>query len=155
MNRATLLTALVLLLIAVNSVTLYLLFKKHDSRDRRPSPAMFFKKLGLDQQQEQQFEELRKSHFHKRDSLRAEDMRLRKVMADMIINVVKDSAAIDSITNLLAANRKQYETNFYYHFQQMHSLLRPEQQQKLGEVLEAILKRQGPPSGSKQGPPHP
>ncbi|MBS4065913.1 MAG: periplasmic heavy metal sensor [Chitinophagaceae bacterium] len=155
MNRATFLTALVLLLIAVNSVTLYLLFKKDGSRDRRPTPAMFFKKLGLDQQQEQQFEELRKSHFQKRDSLRGEDMRLRKAMADMITNGVKDSAAIDSITNLLAANRKQFETNFYYHFQQMHSLLRPEQQQKLGEVLESILKRQGPPPGTKQGSPHP
>ncbi|HEX4957399.1 MAG TPA: periplasmic heavy metal sensor [Lacibacter sp.] len=155
MNRTTILTLLVFLLIAVNSVTLFLLFKKSDAHERRPNPGMFFKKLGLDEQQEQQFEELRKAHFRKRDSLRNEDMRLRKAMAGMINNNIQDSAAVDSMTHLLAANRKQFETNFYYHFHQMRSLLRPEQQQKFGEVLEAILKRQGPPPGIKQGPPHP
>lgn len=149
MNKTTFLTALVLLLIAVNSVTVYFLVKKGSSREHKPNPAMFYKKLGLDAEQEKQFEELRKAHFQKRDALRTEDMRLRKSMADMITNGVTDSLAIDSITDLLAANRKQFETNFYHHFQQMHSLLRPEQQQKMGEVLEAILKRQGPPQGKK------
>ncbi len=145
MNKTTFLTALVLLLIGVNGVTLYLLFKKNRGRERRPNPAMFYKKLGLDEQQEQQFEVLRKVHFQTRDSLKYEELRLHKVMSDMIMTGVKDSSAIDSITTLLSANRKQFETGFYYHFQKMHSLLKPDQQQKLGEVLDWIIKRQGPP----------
>jgi Spy/CpxP family protein refolding chaperone len=155
MNKAGLLTGLLLLLVAVNSVTLYLLFKKDRSRGDRPNAAMAFKKLGLDAEQEKQFEALRHIHFQKRDSLRNEDMRLRKAMAGMITSGIKDSASIDSITNLMAANRKQFELNFYKHFQQLHSLLRPDQQQKLGEVLETIMKRQGPPPGNKHEPPHP
>jgi Spy/CpxP family protein refolding chaperone len=155
MNKLGILTGLILLLIAVNSITLYLLFKKDRYRGDRPNPAMAFKKLGLNTEQEKQFEALRHIHFQKRDSLRNEDIRLRKAMAGMITSGVRDSASIDSITNLLAANRKQFEFNFYSHFQQLHTLLRPDQQQKMREVLEVILKRQGPPPGNKQGPPHP
>ena len=33
---------------------------------------MLFKKLNLDEKQEQQFEQMRKAHFKKRDSLRNE-----------------------------------------------------------------------------------
>jgi Spy/CpxP family protein refolding chaperone len=149
MNKTTFLTVLVFLLIAINSVSLYFLYKKSGYRDRRPNPSMFYKKLELDAQQEVQFEELRKAHFQKRDSLRNSEMQLRKIMADMINNGVKDSTKVDSITNLLAANRKQYETNFFYHFQQMRTLLKPEQHAKFSEVLESILKRQGSPSIKK------
>jgi periplasmic protein CpxP/Spy len=149
MNKSGFLTGLIVLLIAVNCVTLYLLFKKDRSKGGRPNPAMMYKKLGLDAEQEKQFEALRRIHFQKRDSLRNEDLRLRKAMAGMITSGIKDSTSIDSITNLLAANRKEFETNFYDHFQQLRSLLRPEQQQKMNEVLETILKRQGPPSGKK------
>jgi periplasmic protein CpxP/Spy len=146
MNRVTLLTTLVLLLIGVNAVTLFFLLKKREQKDHRPNASMIFKKLDLNAEQEQQFETLRHHHFQKRDSLRNEDIRLRKVMAAMITGGIKDSLKIDSITTLLAANRKQFEVNFYNHFQKLNSLLRPEQQQKFGEVLEMIIKRQSPPA---------
>lgn len=153
MSRVTILTILVLLLIAVNGVTLFFLLRKKDNRGGRPSPALFFKKLNLDPQQEQQFETLRKNHFQIRDSLRNEEQRLRKSMTDMITSGTKNSARIDSITGSIAVIRKQFELNFYNHFQQLHSLLRPDQQQKFGEVVEMIMKRQGPPAGNRPEPP--
>jgi Spy/CpxP family protein refolding chaperone len=156
MNKVTLLTILVVVLLIVNGITLYFQFQKHKRNEHRPSgwPAMFFKKLNLDKQQEQQFEQMRKTHFQKRDSLRAEDIRLRKSMAQMITAGVTDAAKIDSITNLLAANRKQFETNFYNHFHQLYSLLRPEQKEEFGTVLEEVIKRQSPQDRRQGHSPH-
>lgn len=155
MNRVTLLTILVIVLLIVNGITLYFQFHKPKRGDQRPpgNPGMLFKKLNLDAQQEEQFEQMRKAHFQKRDSLRMEDMRLRKAMTEMITAGVTDVSKIDSITNLLAANRKQFETNFYNHFQQLYSILRPEQKKEFGTVLEALIKRQNPPDRRPQGPP--
>ncbi|MBX9784821.1 MAG: periplasmic heavy metal sensor [Chitinophagaceae bacterium] len=155
MNRVTLLTILVVLLFIINSITLYFQFQKPKGRRQPPpdNPGMIFKKLNLDAQQEQQFKEMRKTHFQRRDSLKAEDMRLRKSMTEMIAAGVTDEQQIDSITNLLAANRKQFETNFYHHFQQLYSILRPEQKKDFGAVLDELLKRQKPPDRRPPGPP--
>jgi Spy/CpxP family protein refolding chaperone len=155
MNKVTLLTILVIVLLIVNGITLYFQFQKPKRNRQGPpgNPVMLFKKLNLDEQQEQQFEQMRKAHFQKRDSLRSEDMRLRKAMADMITTGVNDTSKIDSITNLLALNRKQFETGFYNHFQKLYSILRPEQKKEFGTVLEELIKRQSPPERRPQGPP--
>jgi Spy/CpxP family protein refolding chaperone len=155
MNRVTLLTILVIVLLIVNGITLYFQFQKPRRGDGRPpgNPGMLFKKLNLDEQQEQQFEQMRKAHFKLRDSLRNEDMRIRKSMTEMIAAGVTDASRIDSITNLLAANRKQFEMNFYTHFQQLYSILRPEQKKDFGAVLEELIKRQNPQDRRPPGPP--
>lgn len=156
MNRTTLLTLLVVLLMAVNAVTLYLLLQKEQRRDRRFNPSQLFEKLQLDTKQEEQFEALRKTHFQKRDSLRNEEIRLRKSMAKMLTNGITDSLQIDSITRQLAVNRRAFDLNFYNHFLQLRSLLRPEQQLHFGEVMEMILRRMGPTAGGRPAaPPHP
>lgn len=155
MNRVTLLTILVIVLLVINGITLYFQFQKPRRNEQRPpgGPGMLFKKLNLDEKQEQQFEQMRKAHFKKRDSLRNEDMRLRKSMTEMITAGVTDDSKIDSITNLLAANRKQFETNFYNHFQELYSILRPEQKKDFGTVLEELIKRQSPQDRRPPGPP--
>ena len=142
---------------AVNAVTLYLLFQKDARRERRFNPSQLFEKLQLDAKQEEQFEALRKTHFQKRDSLRNEEMRLRKAMSAMITNGVTDSLQIDSITRQLAVNRRAFDLNFYNHFLQLRSVLRPEQQSHFGEVMEMIMRRMGPPGGGGRPPqkPHP
>lgn len=141
---------------AVNAVTLYLLFQKDARRERRFNPSQLFEKLQLDAKQEEQFEALRKTHFQKRDSLRNEEMRLRKAMSAMITNGVKDSLQIDSITRQLAVNRRAFDLNFYNHFLQLRSVLRPEQQSHFGEVMDMIMRRMGPPGGGRPTPPpHP
>ena len=155
MNRVTLLTILVIVLLVINGITLYFQFQKPRRSEMRPpgNPGMLFKKLNLDEKQEQQLEQMRKAHFKKRDSLRNEDLRLRKSMTEMITAGVTDDSKIDSITNLLAANRKQFETNFYNHFQELYSILRPEQKKDFGTVLEELIKRQSPQDRRPPGPP--
>ena len=156
MNRVTLLTILVIVLLVINGITLYFQFQKPRRSEMRPpgNPGMLFKKLNLDEKQEQQFEQMRKAHFKKRDSLRNEDLRLRKSMTEMITAGVTDDSKIDSITNLLATNRKQFETNFYNHFQDLYSILRPEQKKDFGTVMEELIKRQSPQDRRPPGPPH-
>lgn len=156
MNRVTLLTILVIVLLIINCITLYFQFQKPKRNEQGPpgNPGMLFKKLHLNEQQEQQFEQLRKTHFEKRDSLKTEDMRLRKSMTDMIAAGVNDVSKIDSITNLLAANRKQFELNFYTHFQQLYLLLEPDQKKAFGTVLEELVKRQNPQERRNRPPAH-
>ncbi|MFN5135835.1 MAG: Spy/CpxP family protein refolding chaperone, partial [Chitinophagaceae bacterium] len=147
---------LVIVLLVINGITLYFQFQKPSRNEQRApgGPGMLFKKLNLDKKQEQQFAQMRKAHFKKRDSLRNEDLRLRKSMTEMITAGITDDSKIDSITNLLATNRKQFETNFYNHFQDLYSILRPEQKKDFGTVLEELIKRQSPQDRRPPGPPH-
>lgn len=156
MNKVTLLTLLVVVLLVVNGISLYILFQKHDRRrDGAPNPRMLFAKLQLDDKQEQQFEELRKVHFKERDLLRAEDVRIRKEIAAMISKQVTDSMKLDSLTSLLAANRKKFELGFYNHFRQLQLLLKPEQKPKFEEILNEIILRQSQGERRSPGKPPP
>lgn len=156
MNKVTLLTLLVVVLLIVNGISLYMLFKKHGGRrDGAPNPRMLFAKLQLDDKQEQQFEELRKVHFKERDQLRAEDVRLRKELAAMISKEVTDSLKLDSLTSLLAANRKQFELGIYNHFRQLQLLLKPEQKPKFEQIMNEIIMRQSQGDRRSPGKPPP
>ncbi len=157
MSKVTLLTILVVVLVIINGISLFMQFNRHDKRrEGMPNPRSLFKQLDLDKQQEDQFEQLRIAHFKKRDSLRSEDMRFRKEMAAMITYGITDSVKIDSITGLLANNRKQFEQNFYNHFQQLYSLLKPEQKPKFIVVINEIIQRQSSSfrRESNKPPPH-
>jgi Spy/CpxP family protein refolding chaperone len=142
MKKTSILTILVFLLLAINAITIFQLFKKNQGRPRSFNPSQVFEKLQLDSIQKKQFESLRIEFFQKRDSLRSEEISIRKEMANMISTGVVDSLKIDSITQQLAAKRKEHEVYFYHHFLHLRSLLKPEQQQHFDEVLEMILKRQ-------------
>lgn len=156
MNKVTLLTLLVVVLLIVNGISLYMLFKKHGGRrDGAPNPRMLFAKLQLDDKQEQQFEELRKVHFKERDLLRAEDVRLRKELAAMISKEVTDSLKLDSLTSMLAANRKQFELGIYNHFRQLQLLLKPEQKPKFEQIMNEIIMRQSQGDRRSPGKPPP
>ena len=154
MNKQKIIIAFIVLLLVVNFITIFFLFQsnKHSNkRTNRPDSDYITKKLELTNEQQQQFEQLRKSHFEKRDAQRNEDQKLKEQMIEMISNSVQDSLKIDSITSLLATNRKKFELETYQHFYKLNSLLNTKQKDKFKEVLTHIMTRKSPP----QGPPPP
>jgi Spy/CpxP family protein refolding chaperone len=155
MKTQTILVTFIILLIILNSITIFLLLKK-EKRGRfphRPDPAFMTRKLGFDEAQQQRFETMRQQHFERRDQLRNEDIRLHKEMGNMIKQGIADSTKIDSVLSLIAGNRKNFERNFYYHFLEIHSMLKPEQQQSFNDLLDIIIRRQSPPTMGPAAPP--
>ncbi len=153
MSKQTILIAFIILLLLLNSVTVYFLFqnnKRTPKRTGRPDPEYIIKKLELTKEQQQQFEQLRTSHFKKRDAQRSEDQKLKELMIDMISNSVQDSSKIDSVTSLLAVNRKKFETETYQHFFNLNSILNTTQKEKFKEVLTQIMTRQNTQQGSQK-----
>ncbi len=154
MSKQKILIVFVILLLLLNSVTAFFLFQNNRRAHKgpgRPDPEFITKKLELTKEQQQQFEQMRKSHFEKRDAQRSEDQKLKELMIEMISNSVQDITKIDSITSLLATNRKKFETETYQHFFNLNSILNTTQKEKFKEVLTQIMTRQNPP----QGPPPP
>lgn len=154
MRKQKILIVFIILLLILNSVTAFFLFQNNRRAHKgpsRPDPEFITKRLELTKEQQQQFEQMRKSHFEKRDAQRSEDQKLKELMIEMISNSVQDSSKIDSITSLLATNRKKFETETYQHFLILNSLLTTTQKEKFKEVLTQIMTRQNPP----QGPPPP
>lgn len=161
MNKTKFLTAALLLLLVLNAVTLYFLFAKRSGKrpgrdGGRPYSEFISKQLNFDTIQKAQLVKLRDEHKTELELLRKED----KMLHDSLFAYVKrgdmDSVKIDSVANLIAANKKQFEIAFLKHFSQIRSLCKPEQLELFNQTVDQMMKKRMPPQGERnrqQGPP--
>ncbi len=158
MNKTTLLTVAIVLLLLLNAVTLYLLFSgrhnKHSNREGgRPDINFISHKLNFDEKQQSEFKILRDQQKTELETLRNNDKNLRDALVTSLKSGVTDSLKIDSITNLLALSRKKMELTFYKHFSQIRAICRPEQLELFNKTLDEMMKRRMPGPGPKEGKP--
>ncbi len=153
MNKTKFLTVLVVLLLALNAVTLYFVWGKKDGERHRPGNGggrpyseYISKKLNFDTAQQEQLKLLRNKHKEELDSLRKEDRALQEAKTQLLKNGVTDSLQLDSIFSLSALNKKKFEMAFHNHFMQIRALCRPDQLQLFNQTLDEMNKRrwQGP-----------
>lgn len=150
MNKTKFLTVLVVLLLALNAVTLYFVWGKRNDDKRRGGGRSYSeyisKKLNFDSQQQEQLKLLRNKHKQELDSLRKEDLALQEAKTQLLKNGVTDSLQLDSIFNLSVIHKKKFEMAFYNHFMQIRALCKPEQLKLFNETLDEMNKRrwQGP-----------
>lgn len=146
MNKTKFFTAALLLLLVLNAVTLYFLFAKHGDRrfhrgDGRPYSEFISKQLNFDTTQKSRLTRLRDEHKAELDQLRKQD----NILHDSLFAYVKrgdmDSVKIDSVTNLIAANKKQFELVFLKHFSQIRSLCRPDQLELFNKTVDQMMKK--------------
>mgnify|MGYP002654363940 CR=1 FL=1 len=150
MNKTKFLTVLVVLLVALNAVTLYFVWDKRNDDKRRGGGRSYSeyisKKLNLDPIQQEQLKSLRNNHKLELDSLRKEDKAIQEAKTQLLKDGVTDSLQLDSIFSLAAINKKKFEMAFHKHFMQIRALCRPDQLQLFNETLDEMNKRrwQGP-----------
>lgn len=156
MNKINFLTAALLLLLVLNAVTLYFLFAKQGGKrpvgrgdGGRPYSEFISKQLNFDTTQKAALQKLRDDHKSELDQLRKQD----NVLHDSLFAFVKrgqvDSVKVDSITNLIAANRKKFELAFLKHFSQIRSLCRPDQLELFNKTVDQMMKKRMPTPGNR------
>lgn len=113
----------------------------------RPYSEFISKQLNFDTVQKVQLAKFRDEHKTELDQLRKED----NVLHDSLFAYVKrgdmDSVKIDSVTNLIAANKKQFEIAFLKHFSQIRSLCKPDQLELFNKTVDQMRKRRMPSFG--------
>lgn len=153
MNKTKFLTVLVVLLLALNAVTLYFVWgKRGDANHRgggRPFSEYISKKLNFDTAQTEALKKLRDAHKAELEALRNEDKQIQDAKFTLLKDGSTDSLLIDSLTNLSAANKKKFELAFHKHFLQIRALCKPEQVELFKKTIEEMQKRRMPPPGGK------
>lgn len=157
MNKTKFLTVLVVLLLALNAVTLYFVWGKKDGEKRRqgggrPYSEYISKKLNFDTVQKEQLKLLRDKHKQELDLLRKEDKAIQEAKTQLLKDGVTDSLKLDSVFTLAAANKKKFEMAFHKHFLQIRALCRPDQLELFTKMLDEMRKRRMPVATPKDGP---
>lgn len=162
MNKQRFLWATIILLLVLNLGTLVWLFYSHNKQEegRPPGGAADFivEQLQLDQQQQEQFFELRRQHRTTIRQAQEEDKNLHDTYFGLLKTDNPDKKLVDSVAVLMAAQRSHMETATFDHFAQLRKICRDGKQKKLfDETIDEIARqiaapgRPLPPGGR---PPH-
>lgn len=157
------LTALVILLVVINAVTIVLFWMGRDQQQppSRPphaqgGPANYLiRELQLDGQQQQQYLQLVNVHRQAADQLR-EQIGEKK---DSLFHLLRQNPVPDSVKKaaVAAAGRLSEELDLltFDHFQKVRALCTPAQQEKFDRIIrEVIAMMGGPRPEGPGGPPH-
>ena len=157
----TFLTISIVVLLLVNAVSLYLLFNIRKSDNRGPhagdgkGPAEYIvKQLKLDQQQQEQFEELRNQHqgiVHREEH---EDHRLHDLYFSLLKTDNPDKRQTDSLAALIGEQRKKLAVATFDHFTQLRAICRDDQKKLFDETIDEVVRMMGshPPGGPPPPP---
>ena len=161
MSKINFLTIAVVLLLLLNAGTLAVVFHWHEGRRSGPQeggegPAAYIiQVLKLDEQQQQQFAELRQAHRQAIRSVHEEDKRLHDAYFSLLKTDRPDRAAVDSVANLLAVEEKLLSTTTFEHFEKLRALCRPDQKVLFDATIDEIAHRMAPPPPQGPGGPPP
>jgi protein CpxP len=158
MKKETLLTIIVLVLIALN-VTLLVMFYIHQQRPpfsppfmRGPGPdgrgpgKVIVDRLKFDESQRKELENLRQQHRDKVTAIQEEFRRLQDELFDQLKGQQRDTAKVSDIINSIGNNRKQFEQAIFDHFAAIKALCKTDEQKKLfDDFIGELGKMIGPP----------
>ncbi len=139
MDKTKVLITIVIVLLVLNSATLVFLWLQHPpmaiigQRTARDPGEVLSRELGFSQQQQQQFNVLRDAHHAQMvvygDSLK----HLKDSLFVLLLN--RDSIHAKSLFPAIGGVHQMIEQVTYDHFQQVRSMLTPEQRQKYDPML--------------------
>jgi Spy/CpxP family protein refolding chaperone len=162
MNKLRFLWATIILLLLLNLGTLAWLFYSHNKQEGRRPPGgaadFIVEQLQLDQQQQEQFFELRKQHRATIRQAQEEDKNLHDTYFGLLKTDNPDKKLVDSVAVLLAAQRSRMEAANFDHFAQLRKICRDGKQKQLfdetiDDIARNITAPRGPmPTGGR--PPH-
>ena len=164
MNKYKIIIAITVLLLLLNTTLLGFLWFGKKSTASAPAPGptggpgmvenLLKEKLSLTDDQVKQFRVLREAHF----SLNKKLMDSLHIQKDQLFSMLgksaANSAAVDSLTNIISRIEKQKDLNTFDHFSKVRGMLTPEQQGKFDVVINDILRMvAGPQPGGRMPAP--
>lgn len=140
MKKETLLTGMVILLLALNlSLLAYLFLGKSMPPPKHETHKIIIEKLHYDQHQQQQFEALRQEQHETMKRLDEEFDRVANEYFSLLKSDVLDSAAKDSLESVMANLQIQKANSLFEHFQKLKNLCRDDQKPAFDELLPELL----------------
>lgn len=150
-NSTRILAIAVILLLAVNGTMLYFMLRGrgHGDMGKRPEGKggpieMMIKEMGMNDQQQKDFQRLKDEHFNKMKPL-ADSIRAAKTA---FFSLVKDDKASDSLINAYEQRIRTLQTDAdkmtFSHFRTVRALFTAEQQKKFDEFVQKMMQRPGP-----------
>lgn len=154
----------IIVLLLLNLGTLGYLFMGNKRPMHGPPPGhegpagLIIERLQLDEEQQQKFEEQRFEHQSKIRAVRKESGELHDALFSLLKNEAIDSIKKDSLQNAIRLVEIKKDEITFEHFQQLKSILKPEQLPLFDGLIEEIGRRltdNAPGGGRRDGPPPP
>ena len=159
MKNAKLYKIIIVLLVVLNLATLAFMWFNRPGRERQgdkgQAASFLIRELGLNQEQQAQYQKLRQEHRAKLNVLNERDKVLHKHFFDLLVKESADSISLESMASAIAANRKEMELVTYEHFEQIKKILTPAQQQKFDSIFQDVLRMVLPIPSPPPPPPPP
>lgn len=136
----------ILVLLLINTGTLAYLFigrNGHPGGPPRGNPVdhLIIDRLQLTTTQRQQFDMLKRGHHERMLEWQEQSSRLHGALFALLKNKGRDTIAIDSFLQLIAANDRKKEMATYEHFEQLRGILSPAQQPAFDGLVEEISQK--------------
>jgi len=160
MSKIKFLTAGLLILLALNAVTLFKLFQlPSDQKGRKEhtgeGPAdLIIERLKLDAGQQKQFAELRHQHQDFTRNIHEQGKKLHDEYFALLKTDEPDKAKADSIAGLMASHQKELELFTFEHFQKLRAICRDDQKKLFDQTIDEIAKQVGRPPRPEGPPPN-
>lgn len=103
--------------------------------------------LRLDVIQADSVKSLRRVHFLRTDSIKAQMVDINRQMLGQLFAPVPDTAAVRVLSEQIGQKQAEFDRQVYRHFENIKSLLRPDQYQQFKELIFDALKMKDPANG--------
>lgn len=135
--------AIVTLLVMNLALTVFLFLQK----SKRQKPGIFLSEtLGMNEEQENQFESLKEAHFQEMKVL---DDQVRTARGNLFAEIDKSNKLkTERILSRIGELEKEKDRNTFEHFTEVRNILTEAQQNEFDEFLQRMMSQ-----GSNQGPP--
>ena len=148
-NRFLKIVIIALLIINVSIVS-FLWINRPPHFHQGPPPrqdvfAYLTRELQMDENQTQQYAQLRDEHHEAIEQLQQNEHHLREHFFALISKTPVDSLAIKTISDSIASTQEQIELVTFYHFQKVRAILKPNQQKHFDEIIQQTLRMMAPP----------
>ena len=150
MNNLKFLKTVIVLLLFINIGTLTFMWIHHPFQERHhhgEGPGDFLtKELQFSQDQEKQFDGLRKEHHQATEILREKNKNFHDQFFDFMKSNTLDSNKVNSILDSICDTQKKLEMVTFSHFKKVRAICTPDQQKKFDEIIDDALRMMGPKS---------
>jgi periplasmic protein CpxP/Spy len=155
-------TAMILLLLTANIVTLVLMWTNRNGNLKPAATAeakgqvfeFVTAALQLDSAQQQAYKMLRTEHQQGQRSLQDSIRKAKDDFFTLLQDASATEPAIQSLSGRVAMAEQQLEIFTFRHFQKLRAICKPEQQKKFDHIIKDVLRRMAP-GRRPPGPPPP
>lgn len=149
MDNSKFLKRVIVALLLVNIATLSFMWSAHfrngrPERGHRGTFTFLTEELKLDDNQQEQYVQLRNQHREAVEELQEKSKELHDSLFGLLSTSAVDFTIANQIASAIADNQKQLELFTFSHFQKVRAICNPQQQKRFDEVISDALRMMAP-----------